>query len=75
MSRSILIRDRLFECIHKGEIDNSDLILILGHVCKILNLQTTSNFAKNTGKTYNGVKYAKNETITIDNVKFYIDND
>ena len=40
MSRSVLIRERLFECIHNGELDNDDLVQIIEHISIILNLQT-----------------------------------
>lgn len=75
-TRSELIKNRLIECIHNGELDNPDLVQIFEHVGKILNLKTLSNYAKDNGITYNGAKIrlAKQKPIIIDDVEFYIDN-
>lgn len=74
LDRGGKIKNRLFECIHNGEIENSDLVQIIEHNCKILNLQTISNYAKNEGISYNGAKKRNLEIIRIDGIKFIIDN-
>jgi hypothetical protein len=74
MERSAKIRERLFECIHNGEIEDEDLAKITEHCCKILNLQTISNFSKSENISYNGVKYKKNGRVFIDGCEFIINN-
>jgi hypothetical protein len=74
MERSEIIRDRLIECIHNGELNNDDLVQIIEHGFKILNLQTLSDYARNNNKSYNGAKLQKNQ-ITLGNIKYIIDND
>ena len=75
-ARSELIKNRLIECIHNGELENTDLVQIFEHVGKILNLKTLSNYAKDNGITYNGakVRLAKQEPIIVDDIELYIDN-
>ena len=77
--RSEQIKERLIECIHNGELENSDLIQIFEHIGVILNLKT--NFCKDkiskiTGrkKSYHAWRWAK-EKLTIDGVIFIIDNE
>jgi hypothetical protein len=79
--RSEQIKERLIECIHNGELENSDLIQIFEHIGVILNLKTKSNFCKDkiskiTGrkKSYHAWRWAK-EKLTIDGVIFIIDNE
>ena len=74
MQRSQLIRERLFECIHNGEINNADMVKIIEHCFIILNLQTLSDYAKTHNISYNGAKLRKNNII-LANVKFIIDNE
>jgi hypothetical protein len=73
-TRSTRIRERLCECIHNGEVKNEDLVKIIEHSFKILNLQTLSDYSRNTKKSYNGAKYNKN-VVVLGNVKFIIDNE
>lgn len=75
-NRSELIRERLFECIHNGELENSDLVQIFEHVGKILNLKTMSNFSRENNISYNGakVRLKNNIPIIIDDIEFYINN-
>jgi hypothetical protein len=80
--RSIQIRERLFEVIHQGELENCDLIKIVEHIANdILNCKTKSNYCKDkiskiTGrkKSYHAWRWAK-EKLTIDGVIFIIDNE
>jgi hypothetical protein len=79
--RSIKIRERLIECIHQGELDNSDLIQIFEHIGIILNLKTKSNYCKDkiskiTGrkKSYHAWRWAK-EKVKIDGETFIVDNE
>lgn len=74
MSRSTIIRERLFECIHKGELENSDMVQIIEHLSIILNLQTQTSFAKSNNISYNGVKFAKNRRVIIDRQNFIVNN-
>lgn len=74
MSRSELIRERLFECIHNGELTNEDIIKITEHCFIILNLQTLSDYSRNRKISYNGAKCQKN-IIVLGNVKFIVDNE
>jgi len=75
MSRSELIRERLFECIHKGEVENDDMVKIIEHLCKILNLQTKTNYASARRISYNGVKFSKHHRVKIDSEEFIVNND
>jgi len=80
--RSIQIRERLFEVIHQGELENSDLVKIVEHIANdILNCKTKSNYpigkiSKTTNKqpSYHLWRWAK-EKLTIDGVIFIIDNE
>jgi hypothetical protein len=74
ITRSELIRERLFECIHNSEIENDDLIKILEHLGKILNVKTLSQYARDNGLTYNGAKKRCKYVVMINNLDFYIDN-
>ena len=72
MQRSQIIRERLFECIHNGEICNEDLVKIVEHCFTILNLQTLSDYARNNNISYNGAKLQPH--IILGKIKFIIDN-
>lgn len=74
MERSVLIRERLFECIHKGEINNEDLVQIIEHSSVILGLKTLTNYAKPENISYNGAKKRNLNTTNINGVNFIIDN-
>ena len=75
MTRSALIRERLFECIHKGEIDNVDMVQIISHISTILNLQTLTTYAQRQNISYNGAKKRQSPTMTIAGQTFIIDNE
>ena len=74
MERSALIRERLFECIHNGELNNNDLVQIIEHVGRILNLQTLSSYAKQERISYNGAKKRNLKTVCLNGVDLIIDN-
>jgi len=88
-SRSEQIRERLFECIHKGELEDNDLVKIFEYIGNdILQLKTKSNLHKGkiskiTGweKSYNSHKWAKGKNgrkakrAYIDGVEFISDNE
>jgi hypothetical protein len=73
--RSAKIRERLFEVIHNGEINNGDLVQIFEHIGIILNLKTISNYAKSENISYNGALKRKTESVVVDKVEFIINND
>jgi hypothetical protein len=73
--RSIKIRERLFECIHNGELENSDLVQIFEHIGTILNLKTITNYAKANKISYNGALKRKTDRIKIDSIELIIDNE
>lgn len=73
--RSIKIREKLFECIHKGELENSDLVQIFEHIGIILNLKTITNYAKANNISYNGALKRKTDKVKIDKVEFIINNE
>lgn len=56
MHRSSKIRDRLFECLEKGDITMGDEIAILQHIVQRLNLSTISAYARKHGISPNGAK-------------------
>lgn len=62
--RSTLITKRLFECIHKNELSNKDLVKIITHLMDILNAHTRISYSNEinprTGKkrSYNAHKFA-----------------
>lgn len=68
-----IICKHLSERIENGEIDNDGMVQIIEHVGGYLNLQTISDYAKENGKSYNGVKKCR-VIRKIFNVKFVIDN-
>lgn len=68
------ICNHISERIEANDLSNEDCIKIIECVGGYLNLQTVSDYAKNNGKSYNGVKNFR--TIKeIFNVKFVIDNE
>jgi hypothetical protein len=73
--RSAIIKDRLLECIHNNEINNSDLVQIFEHVAIILNVQTITNYAKSEKISYNGALKRKVHKTVIDGQTFIINND
>jgi hypothetical protein len=81
--RSEQIRERLFECIHNGEVENSDLVKIVEHIANdILNAKTKMNLrrgkvSKFTGRepSYNSWKFKHNNRFTINGKLFIVDNE
>jgi len=74
-TKSVRIRERLFECIHNGMIDTPDLVQIFEVIGNdYLNCKTLSNYARNKSISYNGAKLQKNTT-KVNGIKFIIDND
>jgi hypothetical protein len=72
--RSEQIRERLFECIHNGEVENCDLMKIFEYIGNdILNLQTRTSYGKVKGKSYNAHQWAK-EKVKIKTKEFIVDN-
>lgn len=57
-----------------SDIDNNGLVQIIEHISGLLNLQTISSYANQSGMSYNGVKKFRN-VIELSGVKFVIDND
>lgn len=82
LERSEKIRERLFEVIHQGELENFDLVKIVEHIANdILNCKTKSNYCKDkiskiTGrkKSYHAWRWAK-EKVVIDGETFIVDNE
>lgn len=70
--RSELIRERLFECIHNGELETSDLVQIIEHLSIILNLKTLSQYAKDEQISYNGAKKRQTDCVTIAGEKLIV---
>ncbi len=57
-----------------GELSNNDLVQLIEVSGAFLNLQTISDYSKEKGLSYNGVKNHR-QIIEIFNTKFVIDND
>ena len=57
----------------EGKLDNSELVQIIELCGSFLNLQTISQYAKDHGKSYNGVKKHRN-VIELFGCKLVIDN-
>jgi hypothetical protein len=74
MNRSELIYERLMICIHKGEVQNIELVKILQDISIILGLKSLTNYANQEGITYQGARKRKLNRITIDKIDFIIDN-
>ncbi len=72
------LKDKIILNIMKGMendmLSNNDLIEIIEATGKYLNLMTISDYAKQNGISYNGVKNFR-EKIELFNVNFVIDND
>lgn len=56
------------------EYSNDDLVKIIEQAGSYLNIRTISNYAKESGMSYNGAKKHR-QNVTIFNTKFIIDND
>lgn len=73
------INEHLNSRVHKSELNNLDLILIVKNLCQYFNLATYSDYAKREGISYNGVKSRleakKISEIEFFGVKYVIDNE
>lgn len=74
-NRSKLIAERLFECIHAGEVENAELVQIFEGTADYLGLKTLADYAASEEITYNGAKSRKLQFARAGKVKFVIDND
>ena len=74
MSRSELIRNRLGECIHNGELANEDLVEIFKLVGQILNIKTLSDYARDNKISYQGALKRKLQTFNFGSLKLVTDN-
>lgn len=72
------LKDKIILNIHKGMdnnmLSNDDLVQIIEHSGKLLNLQTVSDYAKSNGISYNGAKKYRH-LVSLFNIKFIIDNE
>ena len=68
------IQHHLSKRIEAGELTNDELVQIITHVGKYLNLQTIPAHAKKNNLSYNGAKKFRN-VVKIFDVAFVIDND
>jgi len=68
------IKDIIEESAQCGNLSNSDLVQIIELAGEYLNLQTISNYAKDSGLSYNGVKKCRN-IINLFGCKLVIDNE
>ena len=62
------------EIFESKEIDNNGLVQICELCGSMLNLKTISKYAKDNGKSYNGVKKFR-QVVKIFDVKFVVDNE
>mgnify|MGYP003621255397 FL=1 len=71
------LSEKIIRNIHLGIendlITDDDLVQIIEHAGKFLNLETISNYSARTGISYNGVKKFR-RNIKIFNVNFVMDN-
>jgi len=72
------LKDKILLNIHKGMennmLSNNDLVKIIEHTGKLLNLQTVSDYAKSNRISYNGAKNFRTK-VSLFNTNFIIDND
>ena len=73
-SRSAFIRERLFECIHNGELENDDLVKIFEHTGMILNVCSLTEYAKRNGISYQGALKRNLTSYIFGGLKFVTDN-
>jgi hypothetical protein len=64
----------VFNKYNKNELTDEDLVQNIILCFDLLNLKTISQYAKEIGKTYRGVKEFSKNIIHINNHKFVIDN-
>ena len=73
MSLATKIKEHLSQRIESGELTNDELVQLIEHIGRYLNLTTIPHYAKENKMSYNGVK--KFRTIkTIFKTKYVIDN-
>lgn len=68
------ICDHLSGRIENNQLSNEDCVRIIEHIGSYLNLQTLSDYSRNSGISYNGAKHFR-QVKKIFNVKFVIDNE
>lgn len=73
-SRSVIIRERLFECIHNGEMENDDLVKVFEHVGIILNVCSLTEYAKRNNISYHGALKRNLNAYIFGGLKFVTDN-
>jgi hypothetical protein len=65
----------LFKNYQYGCISDAELVQIIELASGYLNLRTVTNYAKANKITYNGALKRSTQSVTIDHVKFIIDNE
>jgi hypothetical protein len=68
------ILDRLSHYVHAGALNNDDMVQIIELMGDYLNLATRAQWARRTGKSYNGGKKFR-RNIRLFGANFIIDND
>lgn len=69
----LTLAQRLDKYIYENDLPNEDLVQIIEVVGDYLNLKTISNYAKDGGLSYNGVKFTR-KIVSLFGVKFVVDN-
>jgi hypothetical protein len=69
-----LALQKLGESIHQGRWSNEGMVQLIELVGDYLNPLTISDYASQSGKSYNGIKKTKS-TVKLLGVKMIIDND
>jgi hypothetical protein len=64
----------IFQKFQDGELDNDTLVQLIEQAGNYLNLKTITDYAKDNGISYNGVKNNR-KIIELFGVKFVIDNE
>ncbi len=68
-----IICDRLTTYIYEKKLSNADMVQIIEYVGGFLNLQTRSDYCRQTGLSYNGAKKHR-QNVELFGTKFIIDN-
>ena len=61
--------------IFEGDLSQKEQVQLFELLCKYLNLQTLSDYAKSEKITYNGAKKRKLKTVRISNITLIINNE
>ena len=61
--------------IYEGSLSECDQLKLLNILCKYLNLQTITDYAKSEKISYNGAKKRKTESVEISGIKFIVNNE